>query len=218
YKYRPDAGKGIFVYVLNSGINAEHEEFEGRVIALRVFTGGLISDRSHGTHVAGIIGGATYGVAQKASIIDVQVLAGRTGSTAKIIKGLEWAIDDIKRNGRVGEAVISMSLGGNRGRLHNYSETLVKEAIDAGIPIIMAARNRNMDSDTNSPGRVTAAITVGAMTKEYRRWEGPSLGPIVDIFAPGKGIIAAGSESNTALATKTGTSVAAPHVAGVVLY
>jgi subtilisin family serine protease len=216
YKYRPDGGYGTFVYVLDSGINAGHEEFQGRVINRMDFTGGAASNRRHGTHVAGIVAGAKYGVAKKASIIDVQVFDDRGADIDIIADGLTWAITDILTSGRVGKAVINMSISTGNGVGSTTVERILKEGVKDGIPIVVAAGNRNRDAGEYRPARVREAITVAAINKDLRRRGNSNFGKTVDIFAPGGEITAAGNRDNTHLLTLSGTSMAAPHVAGVV--
>ena len=112
YTYDSSAGKGSFAYILDSGVNAEHEDFGGRVELVYNAAGGEhVDDIGHGTHVAGTIGGATYGVAKEAALISVKVFVGVESSTSIILDGFDWAVKDITDKGRESRSVINMSLG-----------------------------------------------------------------------------------------------------------
>lgn len=214
YTYDSSAGEGAFAYVLDSGILLEHVEFEGRAI-FGQDTSGAESDKTHGTHVAAIVNGATFGVAKKATVVDVQVLGGSSGSSTGVIAGISWAVNDIVSKERVDKSVINMSLIGTSSEI---MKDAVQAAIDAGITVVAAAGNMNSDTANWSPANQPNAITVAGSNKDYRRWAFSNWGSVVDIFAPGEGIISAWPTSTTANFTTSGTSQAAPYVAGVVAY
>jgi oryzin len=215
YHYDLTAGQGTFVYVLDSGIRIDHDEFEGRAVFGRDTSGGYPTDKKHGTHVGAIINGKTFGVAKKATVVDVQVLGSETGSTSGVISGVSWAVNDIVSKGRVGKAVINMSLGGSNSDATNNA---VQAAIDSSIAVVVSAGNENSDSAKSSPANQPNAITVAASNKNYRRWAYSNWGTVVDLFAPGEEITSANPDSKTATYTTSGTSQAAPHVAGLVAY
>lgn len=215
YRYDSSAGAGTFSYVLDSGLLASHREFEGRAALAYDATNGAATDHGHGTHVAGIIGGVTYGVAKKTSIIGVQVTGSSSGSGAWILDGLDWTVRDVISKNRVGKAVINMSLLTGSSTVVNNA---VQAAIDNGIPVIAAAGNSNVDSADWSPANLPAAITVAASNSNYQRWRASNWGSVVDLFAPGESITSAWYTSSTSTYTTSGTSQAAPHVAGVVAY
>ncbi|KAI9162846.1 Alkaline proteinase [Paramyrothecium foliicola] len=213
YTYDANAGEGTFSYVMDSGILLEHVDFEGRAIfGINAFGE---SEKMHGTLVSAIVGGATFGVAKKTTIIDVQVTGDDFGSLSAWLEGIQWTHDDIQAKGRVGKSVINMSLGSNSNPTINNA---VQVLIDAGIPVVVAAGNENSPASESSPGNLPDAITVGASDRNYRRGSFSNYGPSVDIFAPGVEIITASSDSPTANRTTRGTSEAAPHVAGAIAY
>lgn len=215
YRYDSSAGAGTFSYVLDSGLLASHREFQGRAVLGYDATNGAQTDHSHGTHVAGIIGGVTYGVAKKTSIIGVQVMGSASGSGSWILDGLDWTMRDILAKKRVGKAVINMSLtSSNSGTLNSA----VQAVINNGVPVVTAAGNSDIDSADWSPANLPAAITVAASNKNYQRWAFSNWGSTVDLFAPGEGITSAWHTSSTATFTTSGTSQAAPYVAGVAAY
>ncbi|OBS24582.1 hypothetical protein FPOA_05124 [Fusarium poae] len=214
YHYDSTAGAGTFAYVLDSGIYLQHQEFQGRAV-FGADTSGVTTEKKHGTLVAAIINGATYGVAKKATVVDVQVLGDETGATSGILAGISWTVNDVVAKKRVGKSVINMSLSGASSTALNDA---VQKAIDAGITVVVAAGNSNQDASTQSPANQPNAITVAASNKKYQRWTHSNWGSVCDIFAPGEEIISASSVSVSASRTSSGTSEAAPYVAGVVAY
>ena len=206
------AGSGVDAYVIDTGIRLSHSEFTGR---WRAGTS-TISDRrgtadcnGHGTHVAGTIGGSTYGVAKKVTLIPVRVLNCQgSGTVDGIVKGIDWVINDHA----IGKpAIANMSLGGGAS---TALDTATQRLIDDGVVTIVAAGNANVDAANTSPAKVQAAITVGATTNTDARASYSNFGSALDIFAPGSSIISAGIKSDSSIATMSGTSMAAPHVAG----
>ncbi|KAF4427925.1 hypothetical protein F53441_14075 [Fusarium austroafricanum] len=214
YTYDSSAGAGTFVYVLDSGIFLAHEEFQGRAV-FGTDTSGVSSEKKHGTLVAAIVNGATYGVAKKSTVVDVQVLGDDTGSSSGVLAGLSWTVNDVVSKNRAGKAVINMSLSGANSVILNDA---VQKAIDVSIPVVVAAGNANQDASTGSPANQPNAITVAASNKDYQRWAWSNWGPGCDIFAPGEQITSAWPTSASATYTASGTSEAAPHVAGLVAY
>ncbi|SCO90149.1 related to alkaline protease (oryzin) [Fusarium oxysporum] len=214
YTYDSTAGAGTFVYVLDSGIYLEHEEFQGRAV-FGADTSGVSSKKQHGTLVAAIVNGATYGVAKKATVVDVQVLGDDGGSSSGVLAGLSWTVNDVVSKNRAGKAVINMSLSGANSVIFNEA---VQKAIDAGIPVVAAAGNANEDASKSSPGNQPNVITVAASNKDYQRWAWSNWGPACDIFAPGEQITSAWPTSASATYIASGTSEASPHVAGVIAY
>ncbi len=209
-------GFGITAYIIDTGIRADHNEFGGRVtVGFDAIGDGQNTNdcNGHGTHVAGTVGGATYGVAPQVSLVAVRVLnCASDGSTAGVIGGIDWAT----ANHAAGvPAVASMSLGGSYSAALNLA---TQNAITDGISFAVAAGNENADACNFSPASTPTAITVGATTLTDARslnsdW-GSNWGSCVDIFAPGSSITSAWNTSSTAIETISGTSMAAPHVAG----
>ncbi|KAM0543302.1 hypothetical protein ACHAPJ_012386 [Fusarium lateritium] len=215
YIYDASAGEGTFSYVLDSGLFAKHNDFEGRATLAYDATGGAKTDHSHGTHVAGIIGGKTYGVAKKTSLLGVQVTGTDSGQGSWILDALSWTTNDILSKGRVGKSVINMSLATTSSAIINDA---VKAVIDSGIPVIAAAGNMNDDTANWSPANLPEAITVAASNRNFRRWSASNWGSTVDLFAPGQDIPSTWVGSPNEVYTTSGTSMAAPYVAGVAAY
>jgi len=208
-----NTGAGVHAYVLDTGIRATHQQFGGRV------TGGFdfIDDdadpsdcHGHGTHVAGTVGGSTYGVAKDVSLHAVRVLnCSGNGTNAQVIAGINWVTANA-----VHPAVANMSLGGGFSSALNNA---VANSVAAGVTYAVAAGNENgTDACTRSPASTPSAITVGSTTRTDARSSFSNIGTCVDIFAPGSEIPSAWWTSDTATNTISGTSMATPHVAGVV--
>ncbi|HEX8694074.1 MAG TPA: S8 family peptidase, partial [Longimicrobium sp.] len=208
YNYTP-TGAGIRAYIIDTGIRTTHNEFGGRASIGRDFIGDGSTDcNGHGTHVAGTVGGATYGVAKGVTLIGVRVFAcGNTGSTSTIIAGIDWTAQNAIR-----PAVANMSLGGGAS---TAMDDAVRRLITAGVIAVVAAGNESQDACNVSPARVTEAITVGSTTSTDARSSFSNYGSCVDVFAPGSSITSSWYSSNTATNTISGTSMASPHTAGV---
>ena len=201
----------VTAYIIDTGILPGHVEF-----GTRASTGyDAITPNTpqadcngHGTHVAGTVGGTTYGVAKGVSLVGIRVL-GCTGSgtNSGVIAGVNWVAANAKK-----PAVANMSLGGGAS---TALDAAVNGAINAGVTFVVAAGNDNRNACNYSPARVTNAITVGATTITDARASYSNFGSCLDLFAPGSEITAAWHTSTTALNTISGTSMASPHVAGV---
>jgi subtilisin family serine protease len=213
YNYEA-TGAGVTAYVIDTGIRTTHNEFGGRAQQGYDAFGGNSEDcNGHGTHVAGTVGGAVYGVAKSATLVAVRVLdCNGSGSWTGVVAGMDWVA-----NTASGPSVANMSLGGG-------SSTAVNDAVarmyNAGVPVIVAAGNGNMagraqDACGYSPAGAPNAYTVGATTSTDAKTSWSNYGNCVNIFAPGASITAAWHTSNTATNTISGTSMASPHVAGV---
>ena len=212
-------GAGVHVYVVDTGVRGTHQEFTGRhgEGADFVDSDNDASDcNGHGTHCAGTVLGTTYGVAKGATVHGVRVLTCEGwGYTSDICAGLDW----IKKHslsslGGHGEpSVVSMSLGGGAS---TALDNCVDDLVQNGIHVVAAAGNSNYDACYFSPARLEGAVTVGATTKSDARASYSNYGNCVDIFAPGSSVKSAWASSDTATATISGTSMAAPHVSGVV--
>ncbi|MBI4259679.1 MAG: S8 family serine peptidase [Actinobacteria bacterium] len=211
--YTYDAtGAGVTAYVIDTGIRFSHSEFGGRAVSgVDYIDGGTAEDcHGHGTHVAGTIGGSTYGVAKNVSLVGVRVLncLGK-GFWSGVIAGVDW----VTQNRPPGQpAVANMSLGGRRSGLVNRA---VRNSIASGITYAVAAGNSNGDACSYSPASVGTALTVAATTSTDLRAGFSNFGTCVDLFAPGFGVTSAWSTGDSATNTISGTSMATPHVAGV---
>lgn len=204
-------GAGVNAYVIDTGIRRSHSQFGGRAVhGYSAISDGRGSDdcNGHGTHVAGTVGSSTYGVAKSVRLYAVRVL-GCTGSgtNAGVIAGVDWVT-----NNHVKPAVANMSLGGGAS---SALDTAVNNSINAGVSYAVAAGNDNRLACNYSPARVANAITVGSTTSSDARSSFSNYGSCLDIFAPGSDITSAWHTSDTVTNTISGTSMAAPHVAGV---
>ncbi|KAK1687499.1 peptidase S8/S53 domain-containing protein [Colletotrichum godetiae] len=219
YVYDSAAGEGTYAYVLDSGVTTEHAEFEGR--AIRGYNAWAPNypfedEFGHGSHVAGIIGAATYGVAKKATVIDVKVVRGLGYSTvAHVLDGYSWAVNNITDTpGRVSQAVINMSLAFPKSDVMNSA---IDAAFDLGVTTVVGAGNDGKDASAKSPASAQKAITVGAIAWNWTRADWSNFGPDVNIFAPGLDIPSLWRQPGQ-VSVVSGTSMATPHVAGLVAY
>ncbi|HYP45000.1 MAG TPA: S8 family serine peptidase [Propionibacteriaceae bacterium] len=212
--YRYDTtGAGVTAFVIDTGIRLGHSQFGGRATSGYDFvdfdTNAADCD-GHGTHVSGTIGGATYGAAKGVKHVSLRVLdCEGSGFFSDSIDALDWVI----AHKPAGPAVVNMSLGGGA---YSLMDQAVARTVAAGIPVVVAAGNDGVDACTQSPARAPSAITVAATdARDTRPWWS-NTGRCVDLFAPGVSIRSASNASNTATEVMSGTSMAAPHVTGVV--
>ncbi|KAF3185887.1 Basic amino-acid permease [Orbilia oligospora] len=217
YYYDSSAGEGMYAYIIDSGINFSHEEFEGRAeLGYNALKHLNNTDTSgHGTHVSGTVAGKTYGVAKKANLVNVKVFQGRKTSTINIFDGFNWAVQDILEKNRTNVAVINMSLTTKTSKAFN---AMVDSAYEKGILSVVAAGNKNVSASLYSPASANTSIAVGAVSRGHVRGSYSNWGPSVNLFAPGTGITSAGIANDTAARVLTGTSMASPHVAGLICY
>jgi oryzin len=216
YIYDSNAGTGTFAYIVDTGLNTAHTEFTGRGQLGYNAVGGAFTDTAgHGTHVAGTIGGTKYGVSKKATLISVKVFQGESSSTSIIMDGYSWAVNDITTKGRQSKSAISMSLGGGFSSAFN---NMVNSAFSSGVITVVAAGNDGVDAKNTSPASAANAITVGAIDSTWTEASYSNFGSVVDIFAPGSSVLSAWIGSSTATNTISGTSMATPHITGLVLY
>eukprot|EP00188_Purpureofilum_apyrenoidigerum_P002150 Plantae.Rhodophyta-Purpureofilum_apyrenoidigerum.ctg22997.p1 GENE.Plantae.Rhodophyta-Purpureofilum_apyrenoidigerum.ctg22997~~Plantae.Rhodophyta-Purpureofilum_apyrenoidigerum.ctg22997.p1 ORF type:complete len:526 (-),score=50.64 Plantae.Rhodophyta-Purpureofilum_apyrenoidigerum.ctg22997:176-1699(-) len=211
YKYNANAGDGVDIYVLDTGINIDHPDFEGRASIGVDFTDSEGLDRDgHGSHVAGIAAGRTYGVAKKANVISVKVLSDSgEGSFGEVFRGMEWIQQRSQETRR--RAVCNFSLGGNFDEKIN---ALFNEFVDGGFTVVVAAGNTAEDACKYSPASAEKVITVGASTAGDKRAEFSNFGDCVDIYAPGDNVKSL-SNRGSGISVAQGTSQAAPGVAGL---
>lgn len=209
-------GAGVRAYIIDTGIRISHNQFAGRAFSgYDAIDGSLPADdcNGHGTHVAGTVGGSTYGVAKGVTLYAVRVLScSGSGSNSGVIAGVNWVANQKRANPSI-PMVANMSLGGSAS---STLDTAVNNAITAGVTFAIAAGNSNANACNYSPARVANAITVGATTSSDVRASYSNYGSCLDLFAPGSSIISAWYTSNTATNTISGTSMATPHVAGAV--
>jgi subtilisin family serine protease len=218
YVYPENAGEGVDVYVIDTGILTTHTDFGGRATTVyNAVTNEASTDlNGHGTHCAGTVGGNVYGVAKKVTLYAVKVLnAQGSGAWTGVIAGVDYVTSNRDKNR---PAISSMSLGGG---ITQAVDDAIQRSIDSGVNVVVAAGNNNANACNYSPARAPNAVTVGATA-----WNTPAgtqdtratysnFGTCVDIFAPGTSITSDWIGSNTAVNTISGTSMATPHVAGV---
>jgi subtilisin family serine protease len=216
YAYHND-GEGVNAYVIDTGILTTHWEFGGRASNIYDFEseGSGVDCNGHGTHVAGTIGGRTFGVAKKVRLFGVRVLNCQgTGAWSDVIDGVNFVTWHRAQSAQQGyPAVANMSLG---GEINRAVDAAVRNSIRAGVTYVVAAGNGNSDAISFSPADVLEAITVGATNRYDSRAEFSNYGSTLDLFAPGVSITSAWIGGDLMIATASGTSTAAPHVAGVV--
>ena len=222
YSYT-STGAGVTAYIVDTGIRYDHVEFGGRA----TFGADMMADSAtqrgadcngHGTHVAGTVGGSTYGVAKNVSLVAVRVLdCAGSGSFSGIIAGMDWIAQNAS-----GPSVANMSIGGLVPQRSASVDQATSNLIAAGVTLALAAGNGipnggvGIDACNGTPGGHPLAITVGATDKTDTRTLWSNFGSCVTLFAPGSGIMSADFASATGAKSLSGTSMASPHVAGVV--
>ena len=210
YEYTP-TGAGVNAYIIDTGIRLSHAEFGGRAVAgyTAINDGNGTNDcNGHGTHVAGTVGGTTYGVAKSVKLYAVRVLdCAGSGTNSGVIAGMDWVAGN-----HVKPAVANMSLGGGAS---TAIDDAVNRMFNAGVSVVVAAGNDNANACNYSPARAANAVTVGSTTSSDARSSFSNWGSCLDVFAPGSSITSAWHQSDTQTNTISGTSMASPHVAGV---
>ncbi len=211
YHYPSTAGAGVHVYILDTGIHAANVDFGGRASNPYDAIGGTGSGsdcNGHGTHVAGIVGGTKYGVAKRAKLFGIRVLSCTgVGATSSVIAGVDWVTEHHVAD----KSVANMSLGGGASQV---MDAAVNHMIESGVFVSVAAGNNNGDACNYSPARTPAAFTVAASDNLDRKATFSNWGRCVDAYAPGVAISSDWIGSNTASNSISGTSMAAPAVAG----
>ncbi|KAF2655629.1 hypothetical protein K491DRAFT_704488 [Lophiostoma macrostomum CBS 122681] len=227
YLYASDGGEGVDVYVIDTGTNVKHVDFEGRAHWGKTIPQNDADEdgNGHGTHCSGTVAGKKYGVAKKANVYAVKVLRSNgSGTMSDVVKGVEYAVQAHKetlaaakkgkKKGWKGSAA-NMSLGGGKSTTLDLA---VNAAVAAGIHFAVAAGNDNADSCNYSPAAAENAVTVGASTLLDERAYFSNYGKCNDIFAPGLNIPSTWIGSDHATNTISGTSMASPHIAGLLAY
>lgn len=219
-----NTGAGSTVFVIDSGIRLTHTQLGGRAVSGWDFVDNDANASDcigHGTHVAGTIAGSTYGVAKSARLVSVRVLdCAGDGWVSDMIAGLDWAV---AHQPSTGPAVVNMSLGfkvdAQTAEIADEVDAAVNRVVAAGIPVVVAAGNYGEDGVSScdfSPARTPAAITVAASDNSDTRADFSDGGQCVDLYAPGVGIRSLSNSSNTGTTLLSGTSMATPHVSGVI--
>ncbi|MER7914566.1 MULTISPECIES: S8 family peptidase [unclassified Streptomyces] len=212
YTYPDSAGAGVTAYVIDTGVRISHSELAGRAVnGYDAVEGDTVAQdgNGHGTHVATTVAGTTYGVAKKAKVVAVRVLDNNgSGTTAGVIAGIDW----VTSHHTAGvPAVANLSLGGGAS---TTLDNAVRRSIADGITYAVAAGNSGANASSSSPARVTEALTVGATGNNDAKSSWSNYGSVLDLFAPGVSITAGWHTGDSATNTISGTSMAAPHVAG----
>ncbi|KAH7013700.1 peptidase S8/S53 domain-containing protein [Ilyonectria destructans] len=227
YLYTATGGEGVDAYVIDTGTNTDHVDFEGRAHwGATIPTGDADEDgNGHGTHCSGTIAGKKYGVAKKAQVYAVKVLRSNgSGSMSDVVKGVEFAatshleqVKAAKKGDRKGfkGSVANMSLGGGKTQA---LDAAVNAAVRTGVHFAVAAGNDNADACNYSPAAAVEPVTVGASALDDSRAYFSNYGKCTDIFAPGLNIQSTWIGSKYAVNTISGTSMASPHIAGLLAY
>lgn len=236
YKYITNGGENVTVYIVDTGININHEEFEGRASwGYNAIEGTPDKDENgHGTHCAGIVGGKNSGVAKKVSLVSVKVLDEKgEGMISNIVEGIDFIIKEsnkiterkdimevdydvrelvkrMKEKNR-NKTVVNLSIGGLKSEILNF--TIKYATMQHGIHFVSAAGNENDNACEYSPASSKFVLTVAACDSNYKIAEFSNNGSCVDIYAPGVNISSAWKDGKTKIVS--GTSMASPHVAGV---
>ncbi|MCJ1447352.1 MAG: Secreted subtilisin-like serine protease sub4 [Stictis urceolatum] len=227
YASKAEAGEGTTVFVLDTGIEIEHEELEGRATwGVNTLDDIKSDDTGHGTHVAGIIGSRTYGVAKKTQMVGVRVLGGPAadGCSCSIIPGLAWAVNEIKTNSSLqNKSVINLSFGVHPANLTQGVTDVFAQAFAAAFDVlpslvVVAAAGNDDSGDLVLPAALPRVCAVGSTDLHSRKSSFSNFGPRVDVRAPGSGIISLGTEHMTPTKATSGTPMAAPFISGLAAY
>ncbi|KAI0445975.1 oryzin precursor [Xylaria telfairii] len=220
YFYDDVAGEGTYTYIIDSGIYTDHPEFEGRATWGTSFVADdqnpTVDENGHGTHVAGIAGSRTYGVAKKTNLIAVKVLnAQGSGPISQVIAGIQWVVEDAKSKNRINKSVANISLGSIA--IGNSSLSLAAgAAVDEGLFIAAAAGNSQTPVEFFSPAQYPTVCSIAASAPDDSRAYFSNYGNGIDLFAPGVDVVSTYANGSTAILS--GTSMAAPHITGLGAY
>ncbi|KAK7521300.1 oryzin precursor [Phyllosticta citriasiana] len=221
YIYDNSAGSYTCVYIIDTGIHINHNDFQRRAFSIANFSpeNDVNDNHGHGTHVAGTVGSATYGVAKNVSLLAVKVFgASGTGPASDVVAGIAFAVNDyvsVNRSQCAKGGVANLSISGPFTEALNAA---VKAAVEKGLFMAVSAGNNGQNSSKFSPGSVEEACAAGATDANDSRAWFSNFGPNVDIWAPGVGILSTWNTGPNATNTLDGTSMAAPHVAGLAAY
>jgi cerevisin len=216
YSYNEPAGAGVDIYIVDSGVYIQHEEFEGRATFPWAAPGlTRVDGHGHGTHVAGVAAGKTYGIAKRANIIAVRVLNNNNrGTTLNFIRGINWVAANVRSTQRPSIASLAFS-SDEPSESFDLAATLL---VGDGVTAVTAAGNDGVDASNVSPARAAAVFVAGASDITNTIWPSSNFGRVVDVFAPGVAITSAGITAPDSTAVFTGTSQACAHVAGLAAY
>jgi subtilisin family serine protease len=217
YTYDNSAGAGTCAYIVDTGIYTAHSDFGGRAVWAANFVDSANSDgNGHGTHVAGTVGGTTYGVAKATTLYAVKVLsASGSGSTSGVVAGMNYVVSNAPSRSCPSGVVVNMSLGGGFSSAINSAAAAIT---NAGHFLAVAAGNSAANAANYSPASAPSAATVGATTSSDAVASYSNYGALVDIFAPGSAITSTYIGGTSATASLSGTSMASPHIAGLGAY
>ncbi|KAF8988331.1 hypothetical protein BGZ52_011710 [Haplosporangium bisporale] len=216
YHYPSSAGQNVTIYVIDTGVNTDHHDFGGRAFHGPSFLpgGSDPSDKNgHGTFVAALAAGSTYGVAKKAQIVSLKALddAG-AGRLSNVLAAIEWVVKRHLAQGPSTRSIINLSLGAEH---NDPTNAAIQEAMRLGVHFAIAAGNDGKDACQFSPASTPGAMTVGATDQDDAIASYSNFGPCVAIYAPGSNIVSAWAGSEDARHVQSGTSMASPHVAGL---
>lgn len=222
-----DLGRGADVYIVDTGVYTQHNVFSGRATMAWSFDGDLNDHDGHGTHVAGTAAGNVLGVASNANILGVKALdADGSGWSSNVVAGIDFVVQSHDARRKSGNAtsflgsVMSMSLAS--GSPVSAIESAISAAVDAGVHVVVAAGNGDTDACSSSPsssgGTQGPAITVGSVGQSAQRSSFSNYGDCVDVYAPGENVISAWTGGANMVNMLSGTSMATPHVTGIVAY
>ncbi|KAG0240561.1 hypothetical protein BGW41_006822 [Actinomortierella wolfii] len=216
FHYPESAGENVTVYVIDTGVNIDHEDFEGRASHGPIFLPGTddVEDHNgHGTFVAGVCCGHVFGVAKKARIVSLKTLDDSgAGRLSHVLAAVEWVVQQHLRQGSGAKSIINLSLGAEH---NDPTNAAILEAMRLGVHFSIAAGNDGKDACEFSPASVPGALVVGATDKDDTIASYSNRGPCVSIYAPGSNIMSAWKGSSSATHVQSGTSMSAPHVTGL---
>lgn len=221
-------GKGVDIYVVDSGLNIKHQAFGGRAVNGFSFKQDDLATNTdedgHGTHTAGTAGASLFGVASGATVIGVKVLGGDgSGLSSDTLKGLDYLVK--KHDQRKGDPGFVGSIASMSWALDNISpsmEQAINAAINAGVHVSVAAGNQGQDACLTTPsslgGTKGGAVSVGSVNDDDQISDFSNTGTCVDVYAPGEDIMSTWTGGPTVVKSLSGTSMACPHVTGLMAY